>query len=166
LKLRFRESHYIGEALHEGIQLFGSRDDHRQRRLVVFAILNFELVFVVETGVEQGIGGSDRIVHLVAHEADQLLIRGLFGLPQFFGQLFQDFGDKIHDRDFMVAYFRRHTDEVVRTIPKERLLVYETGQGWEPLCKFLKVPVPAEPYPLVNTREEFLARRAERTKNS
>jgi hypothetical protein len=81
-------------------------------------------------------------------------------LNEFFAMLFEDFGDKIHDRDFMVAYFKRHTEEVVRTIPKERLLVYETGQGWEPLCKFLGVPVPAEPFPLVNTREEFIARRA------
>jgi hypothetical protein len=82
-------------------------------------------------------------------------------MNEFFGMLFKDFGDKIHDRDFMVDYFKRHTENVVRTIPKDRLLVYETGQGWEPLCKFLNVPVPSEPFPLVNTREEFIARRAE-----
>ncbi len=87
-------------------------------------------------------------------------------MNEFFGPIFNEFGDKIADRDFMVGYFKRHTEEVVRTIPKDRLLVYEAGQGWEPLCKFLGVPVPSEPYPLVNTREEFIAGRAERTKNS
>ncbi len=76
----------------------------------------------------------------------------------FFAMLLGEFGDKIHDRDFMVAYFKRHTDEVVRAIPRERLLVYEAGQGWAPLCKFLGVPVPDEAFPQVNSREEFIAR--------
>jgi hypothetical protein len=85
-------------------------------------------------------------------------------MNEFFAMLFKDFGDKISDRDFMVAYFKRHTDEVVRTIPKNRLLVYEAGAGWAPLCKFLGVPIPADPYPQINTREEFIARRAAQTK--
>ena len=76
----------------------------------------------------------------------------------FFSMLLGEFGERIHDREFMVAYFKRHTEEVVRAIPKERLLVYEVGQGWAPLCSFLGVPVPAEPFPRVNTREEFIAR--------
>ena len=80
----------------------------------------------------------------------------------FFSMITGEFGDKIHDRDYMTAYFKRHTEEVVRTIPKDRLLVYEAGQGWAPLCKFLGVPVPAEPFPQVNTREEFIARVAAR----
>jgi hypothetical protein len=84
-------------------------------------------------------------------------------LNEFFAMLFKDFGDKIHDRDYMVAYFKRHTEEVVRTIPRDRLLVYEAGQGWAPLCQFLGVPAPAEPFPQVNTREEFIARVAART---
>ena len=55
-------------------------------------------------------------------------------------------------------YFERHTNEVICTIPPERLLVFEAKQGWEPLCKFLGVPVPATPYPSENTREEFKKR--------
>ena len=39
-----------------------------------------------------------------------------------------------------------------------RLLVFSVDQGWEPLCKFLDVPVPSTPYPLTNTTEEFRAR--------
>jgi len=34
-------------------------------------------------------------------------------------------------------------------------LVYETGQGWEPLCRFLGVAVPQAPYPRVNTTDDF-----------
>jgi hypothetical protein len=58
----------------------------------------------------------------------------------------------------MTDYFRRHNQEVKRTIPPERLLVYEAGQGWEPLCRFLDVPVPDAPYPSENSRAEFIAR--------
>lgn len=69
------------------------------------------------------------------------------------------FGDRTNDRDFMVEAFERHNAEVERAIPPERLLVYETGAGWEPLCEFFEVPVPNTPFPRANTREEW-ARRA------
>jgi Sulfotransferase domain len=66
------------------------------------------------------------------------------------------------DEAHMVAVFERHNDEVKRVIPPERLLVFEASQGWEPLCRFLDVPVPATPFPRTNTTEEFKARVAER----
>jgi hypothetical protein len=37
-------------------------------------------------------------------------------------------------------------------------LIYEVGEGWERLCKFLGVPVPAEPYPSENSTADFQAR--------
>lgn len=40
-----------------------------------------------------------------------------------------------------------HRDYVIRTIPPERLLVMSVKDGWEPLCKFLREPVPNEPFP-------------------
>jgi len=58
-------------------------------------------------------------------------------------------------RDNVIAAFERHNAEVVRTIPPERLLVFEAAQGWEPLCAFLGVPAPATPFPRTNSREEF-----------
>ena len=67
------------------------------------------------------------------------------------------FGDRIHDRDFMVEKFKQHYAEVERTIPASRLLVYEVKQGWEPLCRFLNVPVPSTPFPRKNSREEMSA---------
>jgi hypothetical protein len=86
-------------------------------------------------------------------------VEGMPEMRRFFDlTVNSEFGDKITDRDFMVAYFRRHTEEVKAAIPKERLLVYEAGQGWEPLCKLLDVPVPATPFPRENTRDEFVGR--------
>ena len=79
-------------------------------------------------------------------------------LKEFIGKsVVKEFGERIHDRDFMVAAFQRHNADVEREIPKDRLLVYDAAQGWEPLCAFLEVPVPAAPFPRVNSREEMSA---------
>jgi hypothetical protein len=72
--------------------------------------------------------------------------------------IFNQLGEGRHDRDKAVAFYERHNEEVKRTIPAERLLVYETASGWEPLCEFLGVPIPEEPFPKVNTTEEFQQR--------
>src|SRR5262249_3000873 len=77
---------------------------------------------------------------------------------RFFSSFIDEFADHMHDRAFMTAYFRRHSEEVKRTIAPEHLLAYEAGQGWEPLCKFLGVPAPDAPYPSENSREDFIAR--------
>jgi hypothetical protein len=47
---------------------------------------------------------------------------------------------------------------VRRSVPRERLLVYESGEGWEPLCDLLGLPVPATPYPKINTTDDFVSR--------
>jgi hypothetical protein len=52
----------------------------------------------------------------------------------------------------------RHTEHVKATIPADRLLVWEVGEGWGPLCEFLGVEVPDEPLPHENDRETFLDR--------
>jgi len=67
--------------------------------------------------------------------------------------------DFVHlDHDEAIAAFNRHSEEVRRRIAPERLLVYEVKQGWEPLCKFLGVPVPATPFPVTNSTEDYLTR--------
>jgi hypothetical protein len=58
----------------------------------------------------------------------------------------------------MTAMFRRHVAEVKATIDPKRLLVYQVGEGWDRLCAFLGVPVPKEPYPSENSRQEFMGR--------
>lgn len=65
------------------------------------------------------------------------------------------FDGRMHDRDHAIGVYERHNAEVRRTIAPQRLLVYEVRQGWEPLCRFLGVPVPAAPFPRVNTTEDF-----------
>jgi hypothetical protein len=79
-------------------------------------------------------------------------------MAEFFASFTGDFRDHMHDRAFMTDHFRRHDEEVKREIPPERLLVYEAGQGWAPLCAFLGVAIPEQPYPSENSRAEFIAR--------
>jgi hypothetical protein len=57
-----------------------------------------------------------------------------------------------------IQVFEAHNEEVRRTVPPERLLVYEAGQGWAPLCAFLGVPEPGIPYPKVNSTADFAMR--------
>jgi hypothetical protein len=66
-----------------------------------------------------------------------------------------DFGDGIDDRDRMIAAFEKHTAEVKRAIPRDRLLVLDVKQGWKPLCDFLGVPIPSRPFPKLNSRDEL-----------
>lgn len=61
-------------------------------------------------------------------------------------------------RDHVIQVFNEHNRSVQQTVPADRLLVYEVKEGWEPLCRFLEVPVPDRPYPHANTREEFAER--------
>lgn len=69
----------------------------------------------------------------------------------------QTFQNRFEDRDHAIAVFNAHNAYVTATVPPEQLLVYRPGDGWEPLCAFLGVPVPDIPYPKVNTTAQFQA---------
>lgn len=59
--------------------------------------------------------------------------------------------DKAHVLDVLA----KHEAEVKRSIPAHRLLVFNVAEGWDPLCRFLGVPVPETPFPRTNSTEEF-----------
>lgn len=59
------------------------------------------------------------------------------------------------DKDGVIAAFHAQEAAVKAAIPASRLLVHQAKDGWEPLCAFLGVPVPATPYPRTNSKEEF-----------
>ena len=83
-------------------------------------------------------------------------------MSDFFSGLFGDILPQINDRAAMTDYYRRHDAEVRATVPKDRLLIYEVGSSWAPLCAWLGVAVPDTPYPSENTRADFVQRVAER----
>jgi hypothetical protein len=73
---------------------------------------------------------------------DKLLVQGVFGGL---------------DRDSSIKAYRRNNERVRETIPADRLLVFFPADGWEPLCRFLDVPVPASDFPRSHARDEFWA---------
>lgn len=48
------------------------------------------------------------------------------------------------------AAYRAHYAAIRKTVPKDRLLEYRLGSGWEPLCEFLGKRVPNVPFPRRN----------------
>lgn len=69
--------------------------------------------------------------------------------------------DTMEDEPRAIARYTAHFEEVRDTVPADRLLIYSVDQGWGPLCAFLGVAVPDEPFPQVNQREQ-MARTTER----
>eukprot|EP00438_Fugacium_kawagutii_P028622 Skav212753 [mRNA] locus=scaffold2545:132896:133816:- [translate_table: standard] len=64
-------------------------------------------------------------------------------------------GIKRTDREGSIRSFNAWVEKVKSTVPPDRLLVFDVKEGWEPLCKFLNKPVPDEPFPNVNDKEEI-----------
>ncbi len=62
--------------------------------------------------------------------------------------------NRMQDREYMIGFFTKHSEEIASTIDADRLLVYQVSDGWEPLCEFLGVPLPDMKYPRINSREE------------
>jgi hypothetical protein len=70
----------------------------------------------------------------------------------------QTFGGSLTDKEAALAAYRRRTEEVRAAIPPERLLVFDVSEGWQPLCRFLDVAMPATPFPRLNSTEEWWRR--------
>ncbi len=45
--------------------------------------------------------------------------------------------------------------QVIEKCPKDKLLVFDVKEGWEPLCKFLGKPIPDVPFPNTNDTEQM-----------
>ncbi len=65
------------------------------------------------------------------------------------------FTDRWTDRDAAIAAYERHNAEVRASVPTGELVDWQARDGWEPLCDALDMAVPGEPFPHLNTREEF-----------
>jgi len=87
-------------------------------------------------------------------------VPGLDIFTAFHRQMIWDgfFSGRFADRDYAIAAYERHNAEVISELPADRLLVIPPGAGWKPLCDFLRLPVPDEPYPHLNDPEKFWAR--------
>jgi hypothetical protein len=67
------------------------------------------------------------------------------------------FTDKLDDETAAKAAYEKHNAEVRASIPRDRLVEWQPGDGWQPLCDALNLPVPDQPFPHVNTTADFRA---------
>lgn len=72
------------------------------------------------------------------------------------------FDGRFDDRSTALHAYDRNSREVIEEVDPARLLVFEVTQGWQPLCDFLELPVPDEPFPHVNDRAAFAEQIRER----
>jgi hypothetical protein len=59
------------------------------------------------------------------------------------------------DRAAAVAAYERHNAHVRASVPAAQLVDWQPADGWKPLCDALGLEVPDEPFPHLNTREDF-----------
>jgi hypothetical protein len=64
----------------------------------------------------------------------------------------------VDDADAAMAAYERHNAEVRAGVPADRLIDWQPGDGWEPICAALGVLVPDDPFPHTNTTQEFRLR--------
>jgi hypothetical protein len=76
--------------------------------------------------------------------------RGLLTLFERFTQNPQ--WDEPH---ILKAAYEQHNAAVRAAIPAHRLIEWQVGDGWLPICQALGLPVPNSPFPYTNRREEW-----------
>lgn len=69
----------------------------------------------------------------------------------------QVFSDRYWDKTHAIKVYRNHVKAVNKLVPANRLLHYQVTDGWSPLCAFLGVTEPDDPFPRRNDRASFLA---------
>lgn len=89
-----------------------------------------------------------------------LFAPGVTGIARLADEILWDgtFDGRFEDRRHAVETFHRHNGEVRRRVPPERLLVLDVKEGWGPLCAFLGVEAPNEPFPHLNDTREMRRR--------
>jgi hypothetical protein len=67
----------------------------------------------------------------------------------------QVFHGRAHDRNHAIAVYNKNVEDVLATVSPDRLLVHNLGDGWQPLCDWLGLPIPSVDYPSGNTTKDL-----------
>ncbi|HEY3685878.1 MAG TPA: sulfotransferase [Streptosporangiaceae bacterium] len=79
-------------------------------------------------------------------------------MARMFAGMAEGMAKYVDDPEAAAAWYEQYNADVRATAPPARLLEWTAADGWEPLCTALGVPVPDEPFPRVNSSEEFQER--------
>lgn len=66
------------------------------------------------------------------------------------------FNGRLFGRQRCMNIFQNHVDEVLSALPPSRVLIFDVKAGWDPLCEFLQVNRPDNPFPHANEADEVL----------
>ena len=55
----------------------------------------------------------------------------------------------------MMAAYERHNAQVRSSVTPGRLLEWRAAEGWEPICRALRLPIPDTPFSWTNRRSEW-----------
>lgn len=119
------------------------RDDESWYKSAIQTILNAEPGFLDKIKMSFRLPFSSRLRSLMQ----------VFKLSKKFW--LKNIGNDYKDKEKAIRFFRQWNEQIKQEIGEENLLVYNVAEGWLPLCKFLGTPVPAEPFPKTNSRNEF-----------
>lgn len=61
------------------------------------------------------------------------------------------------DRQSALAAYEAHNSRVRAEVPPSRLVEWQPGDGWAPLCAALGLEEPSEPFPHLNSTSDFRA---------
>ncbi|CAK8690869.1 unnamed protein product [Clavelina lepadiformis] len=118
---------------------------------------NWQKVFQILSGL--GIHSDSEITMLhvwnvmfLASHGFQFLVRLNFG-----ADMCSPFDFSHHNNESMIRMrYRQNNMYCAQRAPKDKLLVYNVKEGWEPLCAFLGKEVPREPFPHRNIGAVFI----------
>ena len=65
------------------------------------------------------------------------------------------FTTDIENKAACIAAYEAHNAQVRARVPASRLIEWQPGDGWQPICAALGLAVPSEPFPHTNTTAEF-----------
>ena len=77
------------------------------------------------------------------------------GLGALMTQVFAEAGIDVHDKAASIRAFEEHNQRVRETIAPERLIEWQPGDGWGPICEGLGLPIPTEDFPHSNNAGSF-----------
>lgn len=71
--------------------------------------------------------------------------------------LLEKFAGTAHwdDPATLMTAYERHNASVRATIPPYRLVEWQVGEGWPSICHALGLPIPNQPFPWTNKRDEW-----------
>lgn len=93
---------------------------------------------------------------LLGHDSDPVV--------PLFRAIFSGVFSDLDDPQDQVAGYDRWLAEVRDEVPADRLVEWQPGDGWEPLCRALDAPVPTRPFPHENSTADYLVRAERRAR--